>query len=67
MEVLSWLEAHWDDVLAIIGGVVTVASTIVKLTPTQKDDAVWAKVVAFLDFFSIVNPNGTKVVKDERN
>lgn len=65
MEVLSWLGAHWDDVLAIIGGVVTAASTIVKLTPTQKDDAVWAKVVAFLDFFSIVNPNGTKVVKDE--
>ena len=65
MEVLSWLEAHWDDVLAIIGGVVTVASTIVKLTSTQKDDAVWAKVVAFLDFFSIVNPNGTKVVKDD--
>lgn len=65
MEVLSWLEAHWDDVLAIIGGIVTAASTIVKITPTQKDDAVWAKVVAFLDFFSIVNPNGTKVVKDD--
>lgn len=65
MEVLSWIQTHWDDVLAIIGGIVTAASTIVKLTPTQTDDAVLAKVVAFLDFFSIVNPNGTKVVKDE--
>lgn len=65
MEVLSWFQTHWDDVLAIIGGVVTVASTIVKLTPTQTDDAVLAKIVAFLDFFSVVNPNGTKVVKDE--
>lgn len=65
MEVLSWIQTHWDDVLAIIGGIVTIASTIVKLTPTQSDDAVLAKIVAFLDFFSIVNPNGTKVVKDE--
>ena len=65
MEVLSWIQTHWDDVLAIIGGIVTAASTIVKLTPTQSDDAVLAKIVAFLDFFSIVNPNGTKVVKDE--
>ena len=65
MEVLSWIQTHWDDVLAIIGGIVTAASTIVKLTPTQSDDAVLAKIVAFLDFFSIVNPNGTKVVKDD--
>ena len=28
---ISWLQANWKDVLSIIGGVVTVASIIVKV------------------------------------
>jgi len=40
--------------LAIIGGVVTIASAIVKITPSQNDDAILAKVLAFLDYFSVV-------------
>lgn len=60
---LEWITAHYQDVLAIIGGVVSVATVIVKLTPTQKDDAVLAKIIKVLDYFSIVNPNGTEVVK----
>ena len=38
----EWLQTNWDDVLAIIGGVVLVVSTVVKLTATDKDDTVWA-------------------------
>lgn len=60
---LEWITAHYQDVFAIIGGVVSVATIIVKLTPTQKDDAILAKIVKVLDCFSIVNPNGTEVVK----
>lgn len=41
--------------LAIIGGVVTIASAIVKITPSQNDDAILAKVLAFLDYFSVVS------------
>lgn len=44
-----------DSVFAIIGGVVSVASIIVKLTPTTKDDSVLEKVINFLDYFSVVN------------
>ena len=40
--------------LAIIGGVVTIASAIVKITPSQNDDAILAKVLAFLDYFSVI-------------
>ena len=49
------------DLLAVIGAIVTVASVIVKLTPTQKDDAVFAKVIKVLSALSLFNPDGTLV------
>lgn len=55
----EWLQANWNDVLAIIGGVVLVVSTIVKLTATTKDDTVWAKVLKVLSALSLVNPDGS--------
>ena len=58
---ISWLQANWKDVLAIIGGVVTVSSIIVKLTPTQKDDAFLDKVIKVLSAFSLFNPDGSMV------
>lgn len=46
-----------------IGAIVTASTVIVKLTPTTKDDDVLAKIVNVLDFFSVVNPNGTRTIK----
>ena len=54
-EVISFIQNHWDDLLAIIGGVVSVASIIVKLTPTTKDDNVLNTIINFLAKLSIVN------------
>lgn len=59
---MEWITAHWKDILAVIGGVVTVASIIVKLTPTQKDDNVLAKIIKILAALSLYNPDG-KLVK----
>ena len=56
---MEWITTHWDDVLAIIGGVVVVVSTVVKLTATDKDDTVWAKVLKVLSALSLVNPDGS--------
>ena len=53
--------AHWKDILAVIGGVVTVASIIVKLTPTQKDDGVLAKIIKILSALGLFNPDGSMV------
>ena len=60
---MEWITTHWDDVLAIIGGVVVVVSTVVKLTSTTKDDTVWAKVLKVLSALSLVNPDGSVVGK----
>lgn len=51
---LAWLMLHGADILAVYGGVVAVASTIVKLTPSTKDDTVLGKIINILDYFSVV-------------
>lgn len=60
---ITWLSEHWDDVLAIIGGIVTVVSIIVKLTATDKDDTAWAKILKVLSALSLVNPDGSVIGK----
>ena len=59
---MEWIMTHWKDILAIIGAVVTATSLIVKITPSQKDDAVLAKVIKILAALSLFNPDG-KMVK----
>ena len=65
MEIITWLKMNWDSVLAIIGGVVSVATIIVKLTPTQKDDNALATLIRVLSIFSLVNPDGSFIGKKE--
>lgn len=60
---IDWIIQHYGEVFEAIGYLVTACTILVKLTPTQKDDAILAKIVKILDVFSVVNPNGTRVVK----
>lgn len=62
---MEWITTHWNDILAVIGGVVVIVSTVVKLTATEKDDTVWAKVLAVLSALSLVNPDGSVIGKKE--
>lgn len=51
----EFITTHGETILAWVGGIVSCASIIVKLTPTTKDDSVLEKVINVLDYFSIVN------------
>lgn len=55
---VEYIKTNWKDILAIIGGVVSVASVVVKLTPTQKDDTVLDKIISVLVYFSLYNKDG---------
>ena len=46
---IQWIIANSKDLLLIVTGMVTVASIIVKLTPTPKDDAIMAKILPWLE------------------
>lgn len=50
---IDWILNHWVDLLAIYGAVVAICSTIIKLTPSVKDDAIWEKIIKILDKFSV--------------
>lgn len=49
MEIWIWIQANAKDLLLILTSIVTIASVIVKLTPTQKDDAILAKIMPWLE------------------
>lgn len=69
MTAILWLKANWDSVLAIYGSVVAVCTTLVKITPSVKDDAILAKVLKVLDFFStaFLKSDAEKLAKAEKN
>lgn len=46
MNIINLVKAHAVDILAITGAVYTIALTIVKLTPSPKDDEILSKVYA---------------------
>lgn len=66
------LQFYFEKGLEIFGAAVALASLIVKLTPSTKDDAILAKVVKVLDLLSIFNTkinqakiNGTATVENK--
>ena len=45
---VSWVTEHWTEVIAVVGAVVIVARLITKLTPSDTDNKVVEKIIAFL-------------------
>lgn len=60
----NW-QSYVETAFEVFGAAVAFASVIVKITPSQKDDAFMAKVIKIFDQLSIFNPNGKKVVNDK--
>lgn len=60
---MEWIENNWNDVLSIIGAVILIVTAVVKLTATQKDDGVWARVLKVLAALSLCNPDGSLIGK----
>lgn len=65
---MTWILANWENVLAVYGGIVALCTTIVKITPSVKDDAVLAKVLKVIDFFStaFLKSDAEKLAKAEK-
>ena len=58
---IQWITEHWKDILAIIGGVVTVASIVVRLTKSDKDDKALNIIIKILVALSLFNPDGSLI------
>jgi len=50
---LSFLINYWDEMLIAISSVISGASALAALTPTTKDDKLWAKVKKGVDILAL--------------
>lgn len=55
IEIYNWIVLHWDELIAIYLGLVGVASIIVKLTPTLRDDHALKAVIRFVGKYIALN------------
>jgi hypothetical protein len=50
---MEWIVQNYQDVLAVIGAIVSVASMIVAMTPSTDDDKLVGKAVKLIEKLSI--------------
>lgn len=53
--IVTWVQSNWADITVLYFATVGFASAIVKLTPTQKDDALLKKVTDFMSKYIALN------------
>ena len=53
--VITFIQSHWADIVAVVTQTIGVASIIVKLTPTLADDDVLKGVIRFLGKYIALN------------
>lgn len=63
--VWNWVKTHWDTFVQMIGYLVGIATIIVGLTKSSKDDAFLGKLKKVLVYFSLLNEDGS-ACKEEK-
>jgi len=53
--IIDWITQHWFDIVQIYLGLVGIASIIVRLTPTPKDNEILKKITTFVGKFIALN------------
>ena len=59
-EVLQWFQSNWQNILTVIAYAISIASVIVKLTPTLKDDDALKKIITFIGKYIALDKYGPK-------
>ena len=50
---IEYIQTNSETLIAIITGVVTIASLVASLTPTPKDDTIVGKIYKFVDLLAL--------------
>ena len=53
--IITFVQTHWVDICSIITSIIGLASIIVKLTPTLRDDNILLGVIKFLGKYIALN------------
>lgn len=54
-KIMNWLLENWETILTAVTMIVTGASVIAKLTPTETDNIFLGKLLKFIDTLAINN------------
>ena len=60
-DVFDFISRNWDSILWILSGILSVATAVVRLTPSPKDDAWLRRVTGFFSFLEHRDVGGTKL------
>jgi hypothetical protein len=60
MELVQWIASNYKSALEIVAMVIGIASVIVRITPTLKDDNILLPIVKFLGKYIALNVNISK-------
>lgn len=63
LDFINWVNDHALEFWTVVASVVTIASVIVRFTPTKRDDSVFGIVMKILDALSL---NPAKRLEEER-
>lgn len=55
MEIITWFQTNWTNITTIIAYLIAIASIVVKLTPSLKDDDALKGVIKFLGKYIALN------------
>jgi len=55
MEVIQWIKENWQTIAQVYFGIIGVASIIVRLTPTLKDDTILLNIIKFIAKYLALN------------
>lgn len=65
VDVIEWIKEHALELWAIWGAIITIASIIVKLTPSQKDDKIYNIIMKILNALAL-NPTKKDTLEDTK-
>ena len=54
-DLITFIKAHYDEFSVIFSSIILLATTIVKITPSTKDDSILNKILSFIEKLSLVN------------
>jgi len=58
--IIVWFQTHYVDLISIVTSIIGIASIIVKLTPTLKDDDFLKGVIKFIGKYIALDKYGPK-------
>ena len=54
-EIIAWVKANWLDITNVMTAIIALASVIVKITPTIKDNELLEKIIKFISKYIALN------------